>query len=51
MKEWRVEFGSNAVYVEAETEDEAIEAAYLEIGYDPGDELLPYIAYGDEHDG
>lgn len=50
MKEWRIEFGNNVIYVEAETEDDAIETAYLEIGYDPGDEVLPYIAYEDEQD-
>jgi hypothetical protein len=32
MKEWTVEFGSKVIHVDADTAEDAINAAYLEIG-------------------
>ena len=48
MKQWRVEFGTNHVYVDAETEEGAIDAAFLAIGYDPDDELIAYCENEDD---
>jgi hypothetical protein len=42
MKEWTVEFGSKVLHVDADTAEDAINAAYLEIGYDPDDEVFVY---------
>lgn len=42
MKEWTVEYGTKVMYVYAESEEEAIDQAYLRLGYDPDEDFFAY---------
>lgn len=48
MKEWTVEFGTKVMYVTAETEEDAIDAAYLKLGYDPDEDFFAYCEEDDD---
>lgn len=54
MHTFIVYYGNKQMYVDACNESEAIDKAYIEIGYDPGDELFaelfeedPFLVEGD----
>ena len=47
MKEWTVEFGHKVMYVYADSEEDAIDKAYLKLGYDPD---VDFFAYCEEDD-
>ena len=42
MKEWTVEYGNKVMYVNAETEEDAINEAYSQLGYDPDEDFFAY---------
>ena len=48
MKEWTVEFGHKVMYVYADSEEDAIDKAYLKLGYDPDEDFFAYCEDDDD---
>ena len=48
MKEWTVEYGNKIMYVYADSEEDAIDKAYLQLGYDPDEDFFAYCEDDDD---